>query len=93
MRNFKFFHGYDNKFTAVWMPETDGREYYDADIEGELTNLLSQEIANEIDNNIIELLTRRINSMEPSIFEGEVQSFTNNINYLNHYLNVGGQRA
>lgn len=28
--NFKFFHGLVNgRTTVVWMPETDGREYYD----------------------------------------------------------------
>ena len=93
MRNFKFFHGYDNTSTAVWMPETDGRDYYGLEVEEELTRLLSDEIAREIDNDIIEELTRRINGGNPSIFEGEIERFTNNIDYLNHYMGMGGQRA
>jgi hypothetical protein len=80
MRNFKFFHGYSSSFTAVWMPETDGREYYD--VTEQLTRHLSNNIAEEIDNEIIRTLTRRING-----------GGDDNGDYLNYWLNMGGQRA
>lgn len=93
MRNFKFFHGYINTtLTAIWTPEHNTQEY-GLDIETELTRLMSEEIAREIDNNIIEELSRRINSMNPPIFEGEIERLSNNIDYLNHYIGMGGQRA
>lgn len=86
MRNFKFFHGYDNKLTAVWMPETDGREYYE--IEEQLTRWMSNEIARGIDNDIIDRLTNVIN-------EENNQTIRRNVNfdYLEYYLDMGGQRA
>jgi len=82
MRNFKFFHGYDNKLTAVWMPETDGRDYYD------ITEQLTRHIAEEIDNNVIDTLTRMVNG-------GNGQNIRRNVNfdYLEYYLDMGGQRA
>ena len=80
MRNFKFFHGYSRSLTAVWMPETDGREYYD--VTEQLTRELSNNIAEEIDNEIIRTLTRRINGGGNG--DGD---------YLNYWLNMGGQRA
>ena len=80
MKNFKFFHGYNTSLTTVWMPETDGRDYYD--ITEQLTRHLSNNIAEEIDNNIVDILTRTINS-----------GGNNNVNYLNHWMNIGGQRA
>jgi hypothetical protein len=86
MRNFKFFHGYDNKLTAVWMPETDGRDYYD--ITEQLTRHLSNNIAEEIDNNIIDTLTRMVNERDSQSIERNV-----NFNYLEYYLDMGGQRA
>jgi hypothetical protein len=82
MRNFKFFHGYSNKLTAVWMPETDGRDYYGLNVEEELTRLMSEEIARGIDEEIITRLTRTING-----------GGNDNVNYLNHWMNIGGQRA
>jgi hypothetical protein len=86
MRNFKFFHGYDNKLTAVWMPETDGRDYYD--ITEQLTRHLSNNIAEEIDNNIIDTLTRMVNERDSQSIERNI-----NFNYLEYYLDMGGQRA
>ena len=62
MRNFKFFHGYVSTLTTVWMPETDGRDYYNVNIEQELTRFMSNQIAEEIDNQIIRELTRTINN-------------------------------
>jgi hypothetical protein len=86
MRTFKFFHGYTNSLTAVWMPETDGRDYYD--ITEQLTRQLSNNIAEEIDNNIIDTLTRMVN-------EGDSRLIGRNVNfdYLEYYLDMGGQRA
>lgn len=86
MRNFKFFHGYDNKLTAVWMPETDGRDYYD--VTEQLTRHLSNNIAEEIDNNIIDTLTRMVNERDSQSIERNI-----NFNYLEYYLDMGGQRA
>ena len=86
MRNFKFFHGYDNKLTAVWMPESDVRDYYNFDIEQELTRLMSEEIARGIDEEIITRLTRTING-------GRNNEIQRNLNYLNHWIGMGGQRA
>jgi hypothetical protein len=82
MKNFKFFHGYGNKLTAVWMPETDGRDYYGLNVEEELTRLMSEEIARGVDEEIITRLTRTING-----------GGNDNVNYLNHWMNIGGQRA
>ena len=86
--NFKFFHGLVNgRTTFLWMPETDGRDYYGLDVEQELTRLMSREIANEIDNDIIRELTRTIN-------DGD-QIITRNVNmdYLQRYLDTGGNAA
>jgi hypothetical protein len=62
------------------MPETDGRDYYD--VTEQLTRHLSNNIAEEIDNEIIRTLTRRING-------GGI----NNFDYLEYYLDMGGNRA
>jgi hypothetical protein len=68
------------------MPETDGRDYYD--ITEQLTRQLSNNIAEEIDNNIIDTLTRMVN-------EGDSRLIGRNVNfdYLEYYLDMGGQRA
>lgn len=63
------------------------------DVETELTNMLSEEIAREIDNNIIDELTRRINDGVPSIFEGRIQRLNTNLEYFNRWMDIGGQRA
>ena len=63
------------------------------DVETELTNMLSEQIAREIDNNIIDELTRRINGDEPSIFEGRIQRLNTNLEYFNRWMDIGGQRA
>lgn len=83
---FKFFHGLLNgRTTFLWMPETDGREYYD--ITEQLTRLMSREIANEIDNEIIRELTRTING-------GDQIAIRNvNADYLQRYLDMGENRA
>jgi len=85
--NFKFFHGHVKTLTAVWMPETDGRDYYGLDVEQELTRLMSERISEEIDNEIIRELTRTING-------GDQIAIRNvNADYLQHYLNMGGNVA
>ena len=61
IREFKFFHGVKGKFTVVWTPEHNAEDMFRFNVESELTTLLSEQIAEEIDNNIIEELRRRIN--------------------------------
>ena len=63
LRDFKFFRGISEKqrvFTVQYNNDI-VRNFYEED---ELVRLMSQEIANEIDNDIIERLTRRINGGE-----------------------------
>jgi hypothetical protein len=62
------------------MPETDGRDYYD--VTEQLTRQLSNNIAEEIDNNIVDTLTRMING-----------GGNNNGDYLNYWMNMEGNRA
>ena len=84
IREFNFFHGFVRNLTLVPAPEL-----VVDNIEDELTNLLSSEIAREIDNNIIEELARIAGN------NGEMRFITNNVNvnYLEHYINMGGNRA
>ena len=101
INSFKFFHGFNEELNlqietvqvagavrrlrATWEP---------TDFEEELTNMLSEQIAVEIDNEIINELTRRINSGESPSFEGEIQRLNHNAEYFNNWLNMGGgQRA
>lgn len=60
IKDFKFFHGIVNvKMRLVW-PE--GMEDLQAiDAENELTRLLSEEIARSVDDEVLRMLTRRIN--------------------------------
>lgn len=85
MRNFKFFHGYVG-LTVVWTPEHNADDYVGLDVEQELTRLLSNEIARGIDEEIITRLTRTING-------GHNNEIQRNLNYLNHWIGIGGQRA
>jgi hypothetical protein len=78
VKNFKFFHGViRSSLTATWTHQEG--ELFGIDAEEELTRLMSNEIAREIDNNIIEELTRRINGGNPSIFGGPIIGFNNNV--------------
>lgn len=61
INQFKFFHGIKNKFTVSWAPEHNSEDLFGFSAESELTRLLSEQIAEEIDNEIISELTRRIN--------------------------------
>jgi hypothetical protein len=66
IREFKFFHGITiesegirgiiRTLRAQWTPD-----FYTVNAEAELTRLMSEQIAEEIDNEIINELTRRIN--------------------------------
>lgn len=80
--DFKFFHGLVNgRTTVVWMPETDGREYYD--ITEQLTRLMSR----EIDNDIIRQLTTMVGDVD------QISIRNVNADYLQRYLDMGENRA
>ena len=82
---FKFFHGIINtKFTVQWSPELehDFNSDYAIDAEEELTRIMSEEISREIDNNVIESITRIING-----------GSNHGVDYLNHWLRMGDNRA
>jgi predicted chitinase len=89
VRKFKFFHGIVGpRLTAVWSPQLqeDLQAGHGLDIESELTRLMSEEIAREVDNNIISELTRRINGGDLNLQE--------RVDYFERWLDVGGgQRA
>ena len=80
MREFKFFRGIigPRKIRAIWTPEMeqDIQAYHGIDVESELTSLLSEEIAREIDNEILRALR---------IHRGGVDT-----NYLSRWINMGG---
>ena len=73
IREFRFFHGITiqsegiqnivRTLRAQWRPELidDLNEVYAIDAEAELNRLMSGQIAQEIDNEIINILTGRIN--------------------------------
>jgi hypothetical protein len=88
VRNFKFFHGTINrKLTAVWTPQMaeDLNDVYTMDAESELTRLLSEEIAREIDDDILNTLSRRIN--------GGGLNLQERVDYFERWLDIGGNRA
>ena len=85
VREFKFFHGTINKkLTAVWTPQIaeDLNDVYTIDAEAELTRIMSEEIARGIDEEIINTITRRING-----------GYNHGIDYLNHWIRIGDNRA
>ena len=73
IREFRFFHGITiqsegiqnivRTLRAQWRPELidDLNYYHGIDAEAELTRLMSEQIVEEIDNEIIDILTGRIN--------------------------------
>jgi hypothetical protein len=73
IREFKFFHGITiqtegirniiRTLRAQWSPELadDLIDVHTIDAEAELTRLMSEQIAEEIDNEIINIVTGRIN--------------------------------
>ena len=73
IREFRFFHGITiqsegiqnivRTLRAQWRPELvdDLNYYHGIDAEAELTRLMSEQIVEEIDNEVINILTGRIN--------------------------------
>ena len=73
VREFRFFHGITiqsegiqnivRTLRAQWRPELvdDLNYYHGIDAAAELTRILSEQISEEIDNEMINILTRRIN--------------------------------
>jgi hypothetical protein len=89
--DFKFFHGLvKGRTTVLWIPETDGREYYN--IEEQLTRRISREIANEIDNGIMNRLTHIMGDGANRIVNQIVERNVN-ADYLQRYLDMGENRA
>ena len=91
VREFKFFHGITiqtegiqnivRTLRAQWRPELidDLNTVYSIDAEAELTRLMSEQISEEIDNEMINILTRRINGGN------------DNIDYFDRWLNIGNR--
>ena len=91
VREFKFFHGITiqtegiqnivRTLRAQWRPELvdDLNTVHTIDAEAELTRLMSEQITEEIDNEIINILTRRINGGN------------DNIDYFDRWLNIGNR--
>ena len=91
IREFKFFHGITiesegirsiiRTLRAQWTPEliNDLNTVHMNDAETELTRLMSEQIAEEIDNEIINIVTGRINGGN------------DNIDYFDRWLNVGNR--
>jgi hypothetical protein len=91
VREFRFFHGITiqtegiqnivRTLRAQWRPELidDLNTVHTIDAEAELTRLMSDQIVEEIDNEMINILTRRINGGN------------DNINYFDRWLNIGNR--
>ena len=91
IREFKFFHGVTiqsegiqniiRTLRAQWRPELidDLNTVHTIDAEAELTRLMSEQIAEEIDNEIINIVTRTINRGN------------DNIDYFDRWLNIGNR--
>ena len=54
------------------------------DVEDEIIDTLSEQISQEVDNEIIRTLRRTINGGD---------TLQDNVNYLNYWMDMGGQRA
>jgi len=91
IKEFKFFHGITiqtegiqnivRTLRAQWRPELvdDLNTVHTIDAESELTRLMSEQISEEIDNEMINILTRRINGGN------------DNIDYFDRWLNIGNR--
>ena len=91
VREFKFFNGFTidsegiqgivRTLRAQWRPELidDLNTVHTIDAEAELTRLMSEQIVEEIDNEMINILTRRINGGN------------DNIDYFDRWLNIGNR--
>jgi hypothetical protein len=87
IKNFKFFHGYvDGDFILYsngnrsLTVSWDGTTTINA--EDELVRVMSEEISRGIDEEIINTITRRING-----------GSNHGIDYLNHWIRIGDNRA
>ena len=80
MREFKFFHGIESHgLTAIWEPELN----HNLNLYDDITHMLSEEIAREVDLEVLRQVARRVNG-----------GGNDNLQYLNHYINMeGGNRA
>jgi hypothetical protein len=80
MREFKFFHGIESHgLTAIMEPEL----AYNLNLYDDITHMLSEEIAREVDLEVLRQVARRVNG-----------GGNDNLQYLNHYINMeGGNRA
>ena len=91
VREFRFFHGITiqsegiqnivRTLRAQWRPELvdDLNTVYSIDAEAELTRLMSEQIVEEIDNEVINILTKTINRGN------------DNIDYFDRWLNMGNR--
>ena len=89
IREFKFFHGITiesegirgiiRTLRAQWRPELvdDLNTVHTIDAEAELRRIMSEQIMEELDNEVINELTRRINGGN------------DNIDYFDRWLNIG----
>ena len=99
VKEFKFFYGFTidsegiqgivRTLQAQWRPELvqDLNAVYAIDAEAELTRLMSERISEEIYNEIIRELTRTINGGD------QIRISNVNADYLQRYLNMGGNTA
>jgi len=91
IREFKFFHGVTiqsegiqniiRTLRAQWRPELvdDLNTVHTIDAEAELRRIMSEQIMEELDNEVINELTRRINGGD------------DNINYFDRWINMGNR--
>ncbi len=91
IREFKFFHGITiqsegiqnivRTLRAQWRPELidDLNTIHTIDAEAELRRIMSEQIMEELDNEVINELTRRINGGN------------DNIGYFDRWLNIGNR--
>ena len=91
VREFKFFHGITiqsegiqnivRTLRAQWRPELvdDLNTVHTIDAEAELTRIMSEQIMEELDNEVVNELTRRINGGN------------DNIDYFDRWLNIGNR--
>ena len=91
IREFKFFHGITiqtegiqnivRTLRAQWRPELvdDLNTVHTIDAEAELTRIMSEQIMEELDNEVVNELTRRINGGN------------DNIDYFDRWLNIGNR--
>ena len=72
------------RLRAMWTREAneDLNQYHGIDAEVELTRIMSEEIVRGIDEDTIRTITRRINGGD-----------NHGIDYLNHWIRIGDNRA